>query len=254
MNKISCISILFGLFCIVCAYIPIPAVAASAADTTAWFLKTTQALYDAVAPGDTTIWNRILANNCIITTEDGAVLNKTEFLSSLKPLPPGFSGGIKIQDLTVRDFGNAVVAHYWLDEWEVVFGDKLRTKYVETDTYRRAGDAWKMIAAQITVVPRDYQAVKVDTSGWPALVGVYTLGQKPGWLYHVYMRKGALYWGRNEKSAKLLIPLSPLVFSEKGSIHTLVFVRTTAGNISKVLELHKYNEVAIYRDQKVINE
>ncbi|MGA9853513.1 MAG: nuclear transport factor 2 family protein [Gammaproteobacteria bacterium] len=216
-------------------------------DNTAWFLKTTQALYDVVAAGDKTVWDRILANDCIITTEDGDVLNRTEFLRGLKPLPLGFSGGIKIQDLTVRDLGNAAVAHYWMDEWEIVFGDKLRTRYVETDTYRRAGDTWKMVAAQTTVVPRDFQAVKVDTSGWPALVGSYRLGQKPGWLYHVYMRNGALYWGRDEKSTKLLIPLSPLVFFETGSIHTLVFVRNPEGVVSEVLQLHKYNEITIHR-------
>ncbi|MGA9853511.1 MAG: nuclear transport factor 2 family protein [Gammaproteobacteria bacterium] len=222
-------------------------VSATPADSTAWFVKTTKALHDAVTSGDSAVWNRVLADNCIFTDEDGDVLTKAQLVADITPLPRGFSGGQQVLDLTVRKIGDAAVVHFWLDEWENVFGDKLRTKYVETDTYRRAGDSWKMIAAQVTVVPRDFQAVNVDTSGWPTLVGVYRLGQKPGRLYHAYMRKGELYWGRDEKSAKLLIPLSPLVFFEKGSIHTLVFVRNSAGTITEALELHKYNEVTMYR-------
>jgi hypothetical protein len=212
-----------------------------------WFRMTTQNLYDAVAPGETAVWDRVLDANCRITTEDGEVLDKAHFLHEMRPLPQGFSGRIKVRDLTVRPLGQAAVVHYWLDETEDIFGQQLRTTYVETDVYRRAADSWKMVALQVTVVPRDLDAVPVDSTGWPALAGDYRLADQANSHYEVRLRDGALYGGRDQKTATLLIPLAPLVFFQKGSIHTMVFVQDGTGAITEVRELHKYNEVVMKR-------
>ncbi len=224
-----------------------PHCAAASATDTAWFIQRTQALYEAVASGNKAIWRRTLADDCIITDEDGRVYGKAAFLDTVTGLPQGFSGDIKVQRLTARIFGPAASVHYWLDEHEDALGQKLHTVYVETDMYRRDGNAWKMIAAQVTVVPADLKPVSVDESGWPQLAGSYRLGPAPGIVYHAYLRNGSLYWGGKQKSAKLLIPLSPLVFFVQGSIHTMVFVRDAAGHITGALELHKYNEVGMQR-------
>lgn len=65
--------------------------------------------------------------------------------------------------------------------------------------------------------------------------------------YEVRLRDGALYGGRDRESATVLIPLAPLVFFQKGSIHIMIFVHDAAGAISEVRELHKYNEVVMKR-------
>lgn len=226
--------------------LPAHAAATSAADA-GWFNHRTQVLFDAVTSGDKTIWRQTLADDCIITDEDGHVYGKAAFLDTVTGLPKGFSGIIKVRRLTARTFGPAASVHYWLDEHEDALGQKLHTVYVETDTYRRDGNAWKMIAAQVTVVPADLKPVAVDESRWPELAGSYRLGEAPGILYHAYLRKGSLYWGGSEKSAKRIIPLSPLVFFVQGSIHTMVFVRDPAGHVAEAIELHKYNEVAMRR-------
>jgi len=193
------------------------------------------------------VWRAGLADDCIVTTEDGEVQGKAKFLDDLRPLPPGFSGNIKVQDLTVNDLGGAAVVHYLLDETEDIFGQVLRTKYIVTDTWRRADGGWKIVATQVVVVPRDLEPVEVDKRGWPALVGDYALSEKTPRRYRVFLRDGSLWGGADEKSATLLIPLSPLVFHQKGSIHLMVFVQDTAGRVEAVRELHKYNEVAMRR-------
>lgn len=214
---------------------------------TAWFLQRTQALYDAVTSGDKRIWERTLAEDCIITDEDGRVYDRSAFLETLRPLPPGFTGDIRVRRLTVRALGTAASVHYWLDERENALGDELHTRYVETDAYRLVGNTWKMVSAQVTVVPADLRPVQVDKRDWHKLVGTYQLGERPGLSYHAYLRGGSLYWGSDARSARLLIPLSPLVFFEQGSIHTLVFVQKAGDGITEALELHKYNEVALPR-------
>lgn len=219
---------------------------ATGADT-AWFQSTTQALYDAVTAGDQGVWDRVLDADCMITDEDGKVFTKTEFLETLKPLPAGFSGLIKVRGLTVRQLAGVAVVHYWLDEGEDIFSQHLHTTYVETDTYMRARDSWKAVAMQVTVVPRDLEPIAVDSSDWKALVGAYHYSDKSPSRYQVFLRDGELYGGRDEKSATLLIPLSPLVFHQKGSIHIMVFVSDKTGAVNEVRELHKYNEVRMHR-------
>jgi hypothetical protein len=61
------------------------------------------------------------------------------------------------------------------------------------------------------------------------------------------MREGALYGGRDAQTATLLIPLAPLAFFQKGSIHLMIFVPDKSGAITEVRELHKYNEVRMKR-------
>jgi hypothetical protein len=220
---------------------------ASDTEPAAWFQATTQELYDAVAPGDKGPWDRVLAEDCAITTEDGEVLTKTQFLQELRPLPAGFSGRIKVRDLTMRPLGTGAVVHYWLDEVEDIFGQELRTTYVETDTYERIRDSWKMVAAQVTVVPRDLAPIDVSSTGWQRLLGVYKYSNKASSQYQVFVRDGALYGGRDAKSATRLIPLAPLVFYQQGSIHIMVFVQDQQGEVNEVRELHKYNEVRMTR-------
>jgi hypothetical protein len=238
---------LLSCLCLVLLCCARPATAADQ-DDAVWFRNTTQALFDAVTDGAPAVWDRVLDPDCLITTEDGVVMGKTKFLETLKPLPPGFSGDIKVRDLTVHALGTAAVVHYWLDEHENVFDQQLKTTYVETDTYRRSGDTWVAVAMQVTVVPRDLEPVpNASAGGWRELLGEYRYDGRATSRYRVFMRDGALFGGSDAKSATRLIPLAPLVFYQQGSIHLMIFVRDHGGTVNEVRELHKYNEVRLER-------
>lgn len=213
----------------------------------AWFQVRSQALFDAIASGNQEIWERTLDTDCLITTEDGEVEDKVKFLAQLKPLPKGFSGYGRVRDLSVRDLGSAAVVHYWIDEHENVFGQQLFTTYVETDTYRHRSGTWKIAAMQVTVVPRDLEPITTDAADWTALAGDYRFPGDERTSYRVFRRGGSLFGGRDERSATLLIPLGPLVFFQKGSIHFIVFVTNSAGAVTELREIHKYNEVRMER-------
>jgi hypothetical protein len=202
---------------------------------------------DAITNGDPAVWDRVMDADCIITTEDGEFQRKRRFLEELKPLPRGFSGKITVRDLTVRQLGAAAVVHYWLDELEQIFDQQLQTTYVETDVYRRSGASWQMVAMQVTVVPRDLEPIAQPATDWQELLGDYRYSDAATSRYQVFARDGALYGGRDQKSATRLIPLAPLVFFQQGSIHIMIFVRDASGSIGEVRELHKYNEVRMKR-------
>src|SRR5580658_5874330 len=52
----------------------------------------TQELLDAIAPGDTAVWNRLLDSAAIQVDENDVVRNKKEILATLQPLGPGLAG------------------------------------------------------------------------------------------------------------------------------------------------------------------
>jgi len=233
--------------CLALSCLSFPAAAADG-DAAAWFRTTTQALWDAVTDGAPAVWDRVLDPDCLITTEDGVVVGRSRYLEDIRPLPAGFSGDIRVRDLTVRMLGATAVVHYWLDERENIFDQQLQTTYVETDTYRRAGDTWLMVAMQVTVVPRDLEPVpNASAAGWRELLGEYHYDDRATSRYRVFERDGVLFGGSDPKSATRLIPLAPLVFHQQGSIHLMVFVRSRDGAVNEVRELHKYNEVRLER-------
>ena len=80
-----------------------------------------------------------------------------------------------------------------------------------------------------------------------ALVGEYRVTPDAKHGYHVYLREGSLFGGADEQSATALIPLSPLVYFQAGSIHTMIFVPDGKGGIAEVREVHKYNELSMKR-------
>lgn len=219
----------------------------SALSDSSWFQSETQKLYDALAVGDKAPWTEVLARDFIYTSEDGEVQNREQFLATVAPLPAGATGGIKIQELTVRSMDGGAVAHYLMNEWEKFHGQDLHTKYFATDTYRRDGTSWKLVASQVTVVPRDMEPVQVPTSTWNSLIGEYRVSPDAKSSYLVFVRDGKLYGGKSKESATYLIPLSPLVYFQSGSIHTMVFVADASGHVYEVREIHKYNEIVMAR-------
>ncbi len=213
-----------------------------------WFQKNTQALFDALPSGNKAVWDKAFASDALISDEDGNVQSKADLLKGMGPLPPGSSGSIQIENLKVLPIGtDGAVVNYLIDEQEDVQGQKLHTKYTTTDVYRSELTGWKIVSSHVTVVPRDMDPVPVDRTGWPLLVGEYKVGPQSKHSYHVYLREGSLFGGADEQSATALIPLSPLVYFQAGSIHTMIFVPDGKGGIAEVREVHKYNELSMQR-------
>jgi hypothetical protein len=52
--------------------------------------RDTQALLDAIAPGDVAVWNRLLDPKAIQVDEDDTVRTKPQILADLKPLAPAW--------------------------------------------------------------------------------------------------------------------------------------------------------------------
>jgi hypothetical protein len=208
------------------------------AETLRWFQETELALMDSIAPGDKSVWERVMEPSFVVTTEEGQVMSRQQFLDELRPLPKGLSGGIAVKELTVQEFPAFAVVRYLADEWESVFGQKLTTLYRVTDTYRRDGKDWRLVAAHLSVVTRDPSPQEVSRAGWPGLTGTYRL-LPDGWNFTVELRDGELYGGRDPKKLRPLIPLAPDAFVLAGSLGEWLFV-TEKGKATRIVSFRKF--------------
>ncbi len=207
--------------------------------TLAWFQKTEQALMDAVTAGDAGAWSRVMDERCLVTTEEGDVRDKAAFLKDVRPLPRGLTGDIAVKELTVDEFPAFALVRYLADESEIVFGQRLATKYRVTDTFQRKGSTWKMVASHVSVVTADPPPQPVPADRFGALVGRYRL-LPDGWTFHVALRGGQLMAGTDPSSLKRLIPLTPTAFVREGTLGEWLFVLGADGRAARIVDFRKF--------------
>ena len=211
----------------------------ASAESVAWFQKTEQALMDSVAAGDTRSWETTLDVDFEATSEEGEVLDRATLLASLRGLPPGLTCSIAVRELTVQEQPAFAIVRYLADEKETVFGQQLATKYRVTDTFRRDGKTWKLLASHTSVVTQDPPAQKVSSERWPSLVGAYRL-LPDGWTFTVELRDGQLFGGRDPQRMRRLIPLTSNAFVQQGGLGEWIFETDAAGKVTHILDFRKF--------------
>jgi Domain of unknown function (DUF4440) len=135
----------------------------------------TQALADALAPGRAELWLRWTHPDFVISDENGARIERKQFLSDMRPLPLGASGTLKVVDFFAKRIGDTQVTTYALDELERYHGEELRARYRQTDTWIRTTSGWRLIAAQVIALRTDPPAVELSAKLWDDYAGRYRL-------------------------------------------------------------------------------
>src|ERR1044071_555426 len=91
-------------------------------------VRRTQELYDSLVTGDQAPWKKHFADDCMFADEKGRFFDKPKLVADITPLPPGYSGTIKIQNVHSRIIGNTAVLSYDADETETIFGQNLNVQ------------------------------------------------------------------------------------------------------------------------------
>ncbi len=68
--------------------------AAGTATTSTTLQRATQALVDALAPGQRSVWEHFAASSLTYVTEDNEVKSRAQLLAEMKPVPPAPRPGI----------------------------------------------------------------------------------------------------------------------------------------------------------------
>ncbi|MGC2111995.1 MAG: DUF4440 domain-containing protein [Candidatus Korobacteraceae bacterium] len=161
-----------------------------------------QALLDAIAPGDKQVWGNALAAGAVYVDESGAVMNRSEFLAQLQPLPAGASGALKITNYTAHISEDLATVIHVDDEQENYHGQTLLARYLTTETWRRDGDEWKLYLVHVYAVPKDPPAITLPAKELEQYVGRYSAGTDL--VYVIKFDGQRLVGGRQGSSMKPL--------------------------------------------------
>ncbi len=198
--------------------------------TSAMLQRATQALLDALAPGERVVWEHYADPSLTYVDENNEVSSRAQLLEAIKPLPAGSSGWIAVKDFRCTDFGSFAVTTYLMDEHETIEGHELHARYRASDTWRATPAGWRLVAAQVYAVPQDPPRSEA-VSTLADYEGVYSLSAVTRQTIH---RDGDhLVAQRAGRAPQLLLPESGDVFFSPGQPRTRrIFMRGPDGGVT----------------------
>jgi hypothetical protein len=209
-------------------------------------VRRSQELYDAVVPGNQAPWKKYFADDSIFADEKGRILDKTKLVADITPLPAGYSGTIKIENVQSRIINDTAVLSYDLNEIETIFGQHLTARYHTTDTWLRRNGEWQIIASQAHRYYEDPAMGKADPKKFPDFIGSYELA--PGQTRTITAESGQLFVERKGKKEQLL-PETSEIFFRKDVEGRILFRRDANAKVDALVD-RRNNEDVIWRKTK----
>jgi hypothetical protein len=210
-------------------------------------LSHSQAMLDAVASGNTDVWAEYVAEDALLTWDDGLTISKAEMLQELRPLPAGYVGQIRIENPQMRRAGDAIVLSYDCLEHLSVFDQKVADqRYHATETWAKHNRSWRIVALQVTRLYLDPPVGTIDPARITDYVGTYTLGPMS---YTATVEAGALVGQRSGRNKETLLPATPDVFFRKGAAPAhKFFERDASGRVVRLRDRKNGSELVWTRE------
>lgn len=206
-------------------------------------VRRTQEMLDAYVPGDQKPFQLYVADDAV-WFDDQTNMDKQALLKSVRPLPAGYGGTIKMENVTVRFVGDAAVLAFDAIETETVFGSTLYAKYRMTDTWMYRNHKWQIAAAETLRYYADPAAGSVRAQVLDDYVGTYELA--PGTVLTVRREGDQLYAQRSSRKAYQLLPELQDVFFRPGVEGRRIFHRDGSGRVDELID-RRDNEDLIWK-------
>jgi hypothetical protein len=233
--KLVLVSLVFAATIVCAAEVPI---------TQEELIRRTQELYDSLVSGNQAPWKKYFAEDCMFADEKGRFFDKPKLIADITPLPPGYSGTIRIEDAHSRIVGNAAILSYDAVESETIFGQKLAARYHITDTWLQRDGNWQIIASQAHRYYEDPAAGRADPKKFADFIGTYQLA--PGQIRFVSSERDKLFIERKGKKEELL-PETTELFFRKGVEGRILFRYTDGGKVVDALIDRRNNEDVVWK-------
>lgn len=219
---------IFGLALAIAAA---PAAAADDPALAAELQAKTQALVDAIAPGDAKTWDSATDPALMFITENNEVLTKDALLKELTPLPKGLVGHIKVTDYKLQRHGDSAVATYIADESLDYHGQLLKTKFRTTDAWQRTAGGWKMVSSMTLSVLNDPPAIRLPAAKLADYAGRYELTPE---IHYTVRIDGDRLLGLRDggKEAELKAEAADIFFVAGSPRSRKVFYRDASGKVT----------------------
>src|SRR5271169_5911372 len=193
--------------------------------------ENTQALLNAIAPGDVSVWQRLLDDRVLQTDENNVVRRKDQILAELKPLPPGLIGHLSIADFVVVRSGEVAVVSHEDDEYLDYHGQVIRSRFRMTDTWVHRAEGWRELGSQVLAVLQDPPALPLPERQLRQYTGSYQLTPQ---IRGTFLRQGTeLIFRRPGRPDRHFLAEVADVFFELGEPRTRrIFKRNVSGHVS----------------------
>jgi hypothetical protein len=209
-------------------------------------VRRTQELYNAIVPGNQAPWKKYFADDCTFSDEKGRTLDKAKLIADITPMPAGYSGAIKIDNVQSRIIGDTGVLSYDANETETIFGQNLTARYHITDTWLRRAGEWKIIASQAHRYYEDPVIGKIDPKKLGDFIGINELA--PGQTRSVAAEGKNIFVERKGKKEQLFPETSDLFF-RKGVEGRILFRYDDHGKIDALVD-RRNNEDVVWHKMK----
>jgi ketosteroid isomerase-like protein len=202
---------------------------------------------DAVARGDEKTYVSYFGDDCIVTSDTGALV-KPEAIAKewADDLHSGIMfKGSELVDFQVHSYGDIAVASFRRDLDEDWAGQKLFGASRFTDVFSRRGGHWLLVAHHETPIPNARRlAVKVDPTVFDAYTGEYQL--TPNHIVKVKRDGDKLIdqWPGDTGYSED-VPVSESTFVARGGEGEVIYVKDESGRVTHfILRLDKGDLIA----------
>jgi hypothetical protein len=151
-------------------------------DVERYLRNTDQALLDAYAPGDVKVWEAALAPGAVYVDENGEIMDKSQFLKQLTPLPTGVTGNIHIDSYQMTIVGTVAIVVHTDREEEYYHGQTLHARYLTTETWQKNGEDWKLLLLHAYAILQDPPGISLRSAELDSYVGKYAAGDLVYWI------------------------------------------------------------------------
>ena len=135
-------------------------------------------MFDAVAAGDQAPWQKYFADDSMYFDEKGRAMDKAALVKDVTPLPPGYSGNIKVVNAKSNIQGDTAILSYDLNETETIFGQNMTARYHGTDTWMYRNGKWQIVAGQMFRYYEDPAPGKADVKKYADYAGDLRTGAR----------------------------------------------------------------------------
>ena len=215
----------------------------SDAEVSALLRRQTQALLDAIAPGDVAVWDRLLDPLAIQVDENDVVRGKAQVLAELMPLGPGLVGNLAVGDFRMARRGDVAIVSHEDNEYLDYHGQVIRSRFRMTDTWVRTPAGWRQLGSQVLAVLQDPPSVVLSHARLCAYAGQYELTHELTGT--IRCDDSSLLFERPGKPARRFLPEVEDVFFEPGEPRTRrIFQHNPDGTVGGFVDRREARDIA----------
>ena len=194
-------------------------------------LNASAARRDAYNQRDLPALDRFIADDCLISTDDGGLVTKADLLKHLKNLPPGYDRIADARDFAVRVHDGVAVISLRSTTHEQFTATDIVTEQRRTETWMKRDDAWVLVAVQTGNLPVNFRKPVVSASpNLKEYVGQYEW--RPGVETEIVSLNHGKLWSRLDNDEDEYLPLGSDTFFIRNDLGTVTFTRSPDGHVS----------------------